>query len=112
MSGQSPHRYGAVSSAFVRSESRADMRLWLLASSFLILATASANAGSGPGFTQTSDGPGLWSRAASLATGREEHTATLLPNGRVLVTGGTNGRGAVLASAELYDPGRNRWTSA
>ena len=88
------------------------MRLWLLASSFLIMATASANAGSGPGSSQPSDGPGLWSRAASLAAGREEHTATLLPNGKILVAGGTDGRGKVLASAELYDPARNRWTSA
>ena len=88
------------------------MRLWLLASSFLILASASTNAGSGPGLRQPSNGPGLWSRAANLATGREEHTATLLPNGKILVAGGTDGRGKVLASAELYDPGRNRWTSA
>jgi Kelch motif/Galactose oxidase, central domain len=88
------------------------MRLWLLASSFLILASASANAGSGPALRQPSDGPGLWSRAANLATGREEHTATLLPNGKILVAGGTDGRGKVLASAELYDPARNRWTSA
>jgi N-acetylneuraminic acid mutarotase len=88
------------------------MRQVLLASSVLMLATASANAGTGPSLGQPSDGPGLWSRAASLATGREEHTATLLPNGKVLVAGGTDGRGKVLASAELYDPGRNRWTTA
>lgn len=88
------------------------MRLVLLASSVLILATASANAGSGPGLIQPSGGPGVWSTAASLPTGREEHTATLLGNGKVLVAGGTDGRGKVLASAELYDPVRNRWTSA
>jgi N-acetylneuraminic acid mutarotase len=88
------------------------MRLWLLASSVLILATASANAGSGPSSSQPAAGQGLWSRAASLATGREEHTATLLPNGKVLVAGGTDGRGTVLASAELYDPVKDRWTSA
>jgi N-acetylneuraminic acid mutarotase len=88
------------------------MRLVLLASSLVMLATASANAGSGPGSSPRSDGPGLWSRAASLATGREEHTATLLSNGKVLVAGGTDGRGTVLASAELYDPVKDRWTSA
>src|ERR1700693_3741387 len=87
------------------------MRLGLLASSALILATASANAGSGPGVIQPSGGPGLWWRAASLTTGREEHTATLLASGKVLIAGGTDGRGKVLASAELYDPVRNRWTS-
>lgn len=38
----------------------------------------------------------------SMGTGRGEATATLLPNGKVLVAGGDNG--GVLASAELYDP--------
>jgi hypothetical protein len=88
------------------------MRLGLLASSFLILATASATAGGGTAVLKGSGGTGLWSRAASLATGREEHTATVLRNGKVLIAGGTDGRGKVLASAELYDPVRNRWTSA
>ena len=88
------------------------MRLFLLASSVLILGTASVTTGSGVSLSQPPGGTGLWSRAANLATGREEHTATLLANGRVLVTGGTNGRGTVLASAELYDPVNDRWTSA
>jgi N-acetylneuraminic acid mutarotase len=55
---------------------------------------------------------GVWSAAANLITGREEHTATLLQNGTVLVTGGTDGRDKALASAELYDPRTNRWKSA
>ncbi len=59
-----------------------------------------------------SGAPGSWSMAASLATGREEHTATLLPNGRVLIAGGSDGRGKALASAEVYDPARNRWSPA
>ena len=88
------------------------MRLGLLASFFLVLANASNTTGGGTASTPPSGATGLWSRAASLATGREEHTATLLPNGKVLVAGGTDGRGKVLASAELYDPVRNRWTSA
>ncbi|HEX9096406.1 MAG TPA: kelch repeat-containing protein [Candidatus Dormibacteraeota bacterium] len=55
---------------------------------------------------------GVWSAAANLITGREEHTATLLQNGTVLVAGGTDGRGTALAKAELYDPKTNRWVSA
>jgi hypothetical protein len=41
----------------------------------------------------------------SLAAARYYHTATLLPNGKVLVAGGTNASLYYLASAELYDVG-------
>ena len=40
----------------------------------------------------------------SMATARRFHTATLLPNGKVLVAGGQNEVYAAVASAELYDP--------
>jgi N-acetylneuraminic acid mutarotase len=55
---------------------------------------------------------GVWSAAANLITGREEHTATLLQDGTVLAAGGTDGRGTALANAELYNPKTNRWVSA
>src|SRR5439155_3676182 len=51
---------------------------------------------------------GTWSTTGSLNTGRDYHTATLLPNGMVLVAGGQN-NSDFLASAELYDPGET-WT--
>ncbi len=41
---------------------------------------------------------------ASLATDRAAHTATKLLDGRVLFAGGTNDTGAVVATAEIYDP--------
>lgn len=52
-----------------------------------------------------------WAPAASMSTPRVEHTATLLPNGQVLVAGGRTSVESpeALASAEIYDPGINRW---
>ena len=52
-----------------------------------------------------------WSAAGALAAARNMHTATLLPNGRVLVAGGVY-YGVALASAELYDPASNTWSAA
>jgi hypothetical protein len=51
---------------------------------------------------------GLFVPTGSMATARTLHTATLLTDGRVLVTGGEsvgwNFAGPFLATAELYDP--------
>jgi len=50
---------------------------------------------------------GTFSVTGSMAAARVLHTATLLNNGKVLITGGTReggGGGAAIASAELYDP--------
>ena len=46
----------------------------------------------------------------NLATARSVHTATLLPNGTVLVVGGGNSY-VGLASAELYDPVSGTWST-
>ncbi len=46
-------------------------------------------------------GPGTFSPAGTLTEARANHTATLLPDGRVLVVGG-DGRSNV--SAEDWDP--------
>ena len=54
---------------------------------------------------------GTWSPAANMAAARGGQTATLLPSGKVLVTGGYDGA-ASLSSAELYDPASNTWSSA
>ncbi|MCX5749863.1 MAG: hypothetical protein NTZ10_06455, partial [Candidatus Saganbacteria bacterium] len=48
-----------------------------------------------------------WRSANSLSTARYYHSATLLPNGKVLVAGGT-GAGA---SCEIFDPATGAWTS-
>jgi hypothetical protein len=62
---------------------------------------------------------GKWTATGSMAQARWGHTATLLEDGRVLVTGGVAGLGCSgaqvcgngdqLASAEMYDPGSGRW---
>src|SRR5204863_549346 len=49
---------------------------------------------------------GTWTLTGSMHEPRTWYTATLLPNGRVLVAGGTGN-----ASAELYDPASGTWTS-
>jgi hypothetical protein len=47
-----------------------------------------------------------WTETGSLTTLRSGHTATLLPNGKVLVAGGRS-----LSSSELYDPATGTWTA-
>ena len=42
---------------------------------------------------------------------RYGYTATLLPDGTVLVAGGYTGEGGALASAERYDPRSGAWTT-
>jgi hypothetical protein len=53
-----------------------------------------------------------WTTVASMNTGRIVHTATLLPNGKVLVAGGESTGKILTNSAELYDPIAGTWTDA
>jgi N-acetylneuraminic acid mutarotase len=59
---------------------------------------------------------GTWSPLAALHTARAGHSATVLPDGRVLVAGGTGARGSTgttaLASTEVFDPATGAWTAA
>ena len=54
-------------------------------------------------------GSNTWTTTGSLNTARTGHTATLLPNGEVLVAGGANAAG-FLPSAELYNQATGKWT--
>ena len=53
---------------------------------------------------------GRWSTTGSMTIARAQHTATLLPNGKVLVAGGISGSN-IVASAEVYDPASGTWSS-
>ena len=53
---------------------------------------------------------GLWTTTGSMLAARQGHTATLLPDGRVLVAAGYN-QGYFISSAELYDPATGAWTA-
>jgi hypothetical protein len=52
---------------------------------------------------------GTWTATEEMIQARDGHTATLLPDGRVLVAGG--GGGDRLSSAELYDPVTGTWAA-
>jgi len=54
-------------------------------------------------------GSGTWMTTGSLSVARFSHTATLLPNGKVLVAGGASSTGN-MTLAELYDPSSGTWT--
>lgn len=59
-----------------------------------------------------------WTAAADLAQARYAHTATILRDGRVLVSGGARdwdcclSDSSFVAEIEIYDPGANRWYQA
>src|SRR2546429_8547804 len=54
--------------------------------------------------------PGTWAPIADLTQPRAEHTATLLANGTVLISGGRDAADQPLASAEIYDPATGGFT--
>jgi len=53
---------------------------------------------------------GTWSPTGALPVEVYAHAATLLPNGAVVVTGGTVSPAAFSTHAEIYDPRNGTWT--
>ena len=51
-----------------------------------------------------------WITNSPMIIVRQNHTATLLPSGKLLVAGGYNGTNSV-SSSEIYDPADGLWTS-
>jgi N-acetylneuraminic acid mutarotase len=60
-----------------------------------------------PGHAQT----GSWLRLAPIPGARTGAAAVTLPDGRVIVFGGTN-LAQDMASVEIYDPAANTWSPA
>ena len=60
----------------------------------------------------TSDVNASWTSTGELNIGRYDHTATLLPDGKVLVAGGRGSETCFTrtSSAELYDPVSGTWS--
>ena len=84
-----------------------------------VLVTAGQNVNLSLSSTELYDSlTGMWTPSGSLVGGslagaRSYHTTTLLPNGKVLVTGGYNNNsvGTPLSTAQLYDPATGIWTA-
>lgn len=76
-------------------------RIWMVP---IILAAAAAESN----VPATAAGSGTWTLTGSLSPGREAHTATLLPNGNVVVTGGETNT-AVTVSTRVYNPATGLW---
>lgn len=60
--------------------------------------------------------PSRWQYSASMKTARRQANATILPDGRVLVTGGSSGAGfdnysAPVRTAEVWDPATGHWNT-
>ena len=53
---------------------------------------------------------GTFAATGSMTIARYDQTATLLPNGRVLIAGGGDATGQLALSAELYDPTTGTFT--
>ena len=58
----------------------------------------------GPTALATAQTGGTFAPTGNMIASRAQHSATLLPDGRVLIAGGGSGNASILTSAELYDP--------
>lgn len=79
-----------------------------------VLAAGGSAAGFNPILQRTAEiydpATNAWTLTGEMTTPRITHSTTLLMNGKVLVTGGSNDSGGnIIANAELYDPASGQW---
>jgi len=86
----------------------ATRRRWLIV---VGLALAVASTLGANGFSPVSASTGWAATTGHLVTARYGQTAILLNTGKVLVAGGTDASGGILASAELFDPTAGTWAA-
>jgi len=55
---------------------------------------------------------GMFTPTGNMTGPRSQHSATLLPDGRVLIAGGTSSNTSILASTEIYDPDTGTFRAA
>jgi N-acetylneuraminic acid mutarotase len=112
---------GAWSSAGTMNSARYYHTATLLANG-MVLVAAGVNESNLPTSAELYDpATGSWTATSDLITARYiagenvgSHTATLLPNGKVLVAGGLDiedNAFNTLATAELYDPATGQWSA-
>src|SRR5436190_56129 len=107
---------------FIRTIIRDHFRLFVLVQVCLVLCAAmptTSNGGQALSDNVTAErdttfpAAGRWNPpgtlTGSLNVARQLHSATLLPDGRVLVAGGFS-NGFIIGSVELYDPATGTWT--
>ncbi|RKI36638.1 hypothetical protein D7Y27_27765 [Corallococcus sp. AB004] len=63
-------------------------------------------------FDPTAPSDSAWTEVASLPGARAYHSATRLPDGSVLVVGGTDGEGLLFDDAQRYHPTTRTWTTS
>ncbi len=106
---------GTWSATGTMTTNRSDHTAILLANGLVLV--AGGFSGGRPGSLLSSaelydPATGTWPPTGGMSIGRRQHTATLLPNGQVLVAAGaTNIPSAGSAGAELYDPATGVWTN-
>ncbi|MET8700782.1 DUF6603 domain-containing protein [Kitasatospora sp. NPDC004723] len=113
---------GTWSAAGPMTDARTGHRAVALRNGSVLVVGGTVSTGRGPAplaYCELYDpGAGTWKPTGGLTTARVGHQATLLPDGRVLVTGGDTPTGrprggyraGSVATAELYDPTTGQWT--